>query len=1008
MAEQVGRYNNALSLLVGHNRWVEMNTGLTNDAHVDRFIVNPDGVLANNRHFIADTKQEYHPNGDGTTEGQSIHMLGYLHAYLATERPEYLEKAIWYWEAYVKYFYFGAPIPSVPARWICNWILNAKEPVLANYPINKIRPTQGGYKCVPLWFVNGKAQIPHGAPFWGEWLDVFTIAHRGHMTWDAINASVQKIAEPIDWDRVYNEFRITDPAQVTDMTSGKAWVNWAGLLGKPNYTAIWGESGRAEEYAVESIVVWTNNRITGTKISEKGLPDAQRGEVVMKDKTMNGCYLVNYAARLPVELGGYMFARNETWHNRPINTPFLGSANQKGNAADGEVWFLDACYMLWRITGEERYKKALEAVWFTAHEYTYIDTVDKFFRQSTGSTTPFTDGISYSFSYPGTAKIEYGRDEAGYITIDAAESCQHFLEQQSVRFRVTKDSKLRTTYGGQGIGCKAYLDITPLKAPSPVPDWWLATYPQSTENKPKAFDIPLSALTRLINPKTQEEYCISDERTYAKFGGCTVKMGYETTILGNRAGTITSSFHPTASAGFIIGFWLLAAKSAPVESMTYRSDADFSLRITDKDDWNWYWVVPDTRMQWSEIQFRPMDLILSSYQPNANGRPNPVAPNYDLIGQLQFSLTDSKATNKTLDYYCVNELPELFDADDGYTMTYRVVLSGKDKWRGFLGDCTIEDFRLDSLAYCPGIIPFSNIYAEGTEQIGGWHGMPYPGYQWPMMYCIQGDNAYDLWFNNQVDFLYDSQIEYEKQVGELGPGCAAYIWNRWDNYKYGEPDTWTTFHWGDQNPWSGYQCRAYMAAARAWYELSMRGRPVPEKLSTYVDNWTRWLADFLRRSGGQTPTKFPPAPNPPYYTGKDFVGHMTGLWLAGASYSALAGTKEPEVEFVMETCEKELVAKYDITNIPGHPMNGGWSPWMDLKGGNGMAYGFYTGEIFRGLSTYILYRKHGAGYNMFARCKLHDWRDATLPHIDVAEPDERPISDIIYNPYLDGFVNKGV
>ena len=221
-----GRINNALSLLTGHHRWIERNTGLTNDPHHDHYIQNPDGVLSNNRHFIADTQMEYQPNGDGTTEGQAIHILGYLHAYLATNDPMYLDKAIWHWDAYVNYFYRGQPIPETPQRWICNWILNSKEPCLANYPVDPKEPTHGGFKCVPLEFRNGKAQIPHGAPFWGEWLDVVTYAHRGHMTWRAINASVQTIKEDlegaIDWQRVYDDFRLFE---TEEPYNPMAWID---------------------------------------------------------------------------------------------------------------------------------------------------------------------------------------------------------------------------------------------------------------------------------------------------------------------------------------------------------------------------------------------------------------------------------------------------------------------------------------------------------------------------------------------------------------------------------------------------------------------------------------------------------------------------------------------------------------------------------------------------------------------------------------------------------------
>ncbi|MGK7530354.1 hypothetical protein, partial [Salmonella enterica] len=82
-----------------------------------------------------------------------------------------------------------------------------------------------------------------------------------------------------------------------------------------------------------------------------------------------------------------------------------------GNAADAEVWFIDACYLLWRITGEPRYKAALDSVFYTAHEYTYIDAKDKFFRRSKLAETPFTDGISYDYKYPSTVEVAYSRDE---------------------------------------------------------------------------------------------------------------------------------------------------------------------------------------------------------------------------------------------------------------------------------------------------------------------------------------------------------------------------------------------------------------------------------------------------------------------------------------------------------------------------------------------------------------------------------------------------------------------
>ena len=356
--------NNALSMIEGHHRFLKRSTGDTNDATLQHYAQNLQGVLANNRHFIAHSQMEYQPNGDGTTEGQALHILGYAHAYLATKDQRYLDAAVWHWEAYEAYFYAGQPIPDTPQRRIANWIVNSKEPVLANWPIDAAEPTHSGFKGVPFEFVNGALNIPHGEPHWGEYLDKATFAFDGALAWEAINATVQAVKEDgsIDWDKAGSQFD----------------VDW--------------------------IIAWTGQKINanGDVLSE-GHALEERGQVQLKSTTLTGVHKLNYATRQPVEHGGYLIPRNAVQHNRPLHVPLLGSVNQMGNAADGEQWYMDACYMLWRITGESRYKKAMDACRFTAHEYTQIDSSDRFFRQSRTELTPYTDGIAYQFSYPSDA-----------------------------------------------------------------------------------------------------------------------------------------------------------------------------------------------------------------------------------------------------------------------------------------------------------------------------------------------------------------------------------------------------------------------------------------------------------------------------------------------------------------------------------------------------------------------------------------------------------------------------
>lgn len=929
-ASQKTGLNNALSMIEGHHRFLMHNTGDTDDATVQHYAQNLQGVLANNRHFIAHSQMEYQPNGDGTTEGQALHILGYAHAYLATKDQRYLDAAVWHWEAYEAYFYAGQPIPDKPQRRIANWIVNSKEPVLANWPIDAAEPTHSGFKGVPFEFVNGALSIPHGPPHWGEYLDKATFAFDGALAWEAINATVQAIKEDgsIDWEKTGSQFD----------------VDW--------------------------IIAWTGQKINadGDVLSEGHLLE-ERGQIQLKSTAVNGEHKLNYATRQPVEHGGYLIPRNAVQHNRPLHVPLLGSVNQMGNAADGEQWYMDACYMLWRITGDSRYKKAMDACRFTAHEYTQIDSSDRFFRQSRTELTPYTDGISYQFSYPSDADPVISRDSMGYITVDCDEAAQVSLEQQAVWFRISKDSLVRTCYGGVDtlnapLNAKVELVVSPSKAEGSGIRYSCAL-PKSVSNiEVVAHDIPLSSFTRL-SKDDGSEYIMADLRAISHSDDIVSEEGYEPGIFEGRGGNVVSSFFPTDDGWYSVGYWLLPTEKAPLQSITYRADGNFNLRIVDDDGWRWWWMLPATAGAWVTLVIRPEDATLSGYQPGAADRPEPSAPVYTEIEGFSVLMDDSSDTNLTFSYYCINDVPPAFAAEDGYTLNYRLTVKGQAQFRALVGDCTIVNYRDDSLAYCPGVIPFSNIYAEGTDQIGAWHGMPYPGYQYPFIYCVDPLDEYGLKLNQMVEFLYDSQQWYAQKFGQLGPGASAYVWNRWDNYKYGAPDTWTMHHWGTGTAWSGYQPRAMMGACRAWYELVIQGKAVPPKLIIYAENWLTWLIAFTKASGGVLPTDFPMTGLPQPHS-DDFTGHMTGLWLAGACLAGLAGCQVAGLDGFIESCVTELQSHYIVTPVPGHPMNGSWSPAVRMGTDNGMFFGFWAGEILRGLGLYIQYRNLGAGADIYS------------------------------------------
>lgn len=919
---------NVKSIIEGLHDFYTRCTGTTIDPIADKYFVNLDGVMNNNLHFLQNTQQEGKPNADATTEGQSVLIIGYLYCYLGTGDKKYLEMAEWYWDAYVEWWYKHQPIPATPQRWICNWIINGKEPVLANYPLDLKNPTHGGFKGVEFTWTNGFTKIPHGAPHWGEYLDVATFAFDGALSYDSIKASVKALL--------------------------------------PDGSTDWDNEG--VQYDVDWVILWNGKKVNwdGDVLSE-GHTLEEMGSVQLKDTTVNGVHKFNYATRNPVEHGGYMIDRNEPFHNRPIQTPLGDNPKNMGNAADGEVWFLDACYLMWKATGKDKYKKALDSVHFTANEYTYIDSTNKFFRKDTLANTPFTEGISYYYTFPSDIEIEFSRDEEGYVKAVPAEPCDLTLEQKAVVFRVNNDSKIRTTYGGvdntdSPVQVEVEISVSDEKAEEGPT--YTAPFPPKTTTTVDEVLIPITDFVRVENDEG-EKYLIASESATTDYGDALVSLHYQTGVggptlpYGARTANIIRADYPTDGGGLIIGFWLTATERADVKSIIYRSDTETKLNIDDDDLWTWHWILPSTNGVWTKIELDRADLVLNDYQgDHPDTDPRPTTPNYTNLTQISISPTGT-ITDKYFEYYCVNDMPPAFDFDDKYVVRYSVTFDSELPYTALLGHCDVVDPREDSLAYCPGLIPFSNIYEPDSNEIGPWHGLPYPGYQAPSMYCLGIGEDQERRLMNSIDFMWDSQQWYYQTYGVMGPGAAAYIWDRWDAIEYGPADTWTQYHWGDGDAWDGYQPRAFSWMARCWQQLVDNGDEVPVKLIEYVENWMTFLWEFINRpdnTGKWLPYEFPSdtAPIPE----EDFNASMAGLYLSGCCLAGIAGSKLPFLDDLINNIIAAFEDDYHVMpDRPEHVMNGTYTDWW----GGYFFYGFHGAEAFKGLGSYLMYKHHEQG-----------------------------------------------
>ncbi|EPC9993757.1 hypothetical protein ACR30C_001826 [Enterobacter ludwigii] len=784
-------------------------------------------------------------------------------------------------------------------------------------------------------WTNGQTQIPHGSPNYGEYLDAvwFAFPERAGLGWNQVNATAYAwlaSEDSIDWDT------------------------------------------KAPTYDVDWIVDRTGRKVDSNgDVLEEGLT-SQIGTVQLKDTSINGNYRFNYATKNPVSEGGYLMGRNERWHNRPVNVPIdnYGTLDFSDNASDAELWFCQACKLLWDITGERIYYLAWQNSLITCTGYSDIDKFDMFFRKSAIALTPFTDGISYDYFYPSDQVASYSRDSDGYIVINQSAAAQTTLEQQSIWFKFNNSSSFHVEYSGvdttgKPLSLAVAMTVNKTKTEDGAIKYRCGLPVTNTDNSIISMDIPMNHFTRIAKPDGGQ-YLTADMRMLSDYGDNTVtSLQYVSGIAGTYYDNVISTTMDSDGSS-TVGFWIFDDETQDLNSFTYRTYADdFNIRIVDDLGWRWWAMLPASNGAWVTQTFNVLDFKLSSYQPDhEEGDEQPGQPT--LTGREEFTLlldTDPvDGVSGRIDWYCVNDLPALYN--DGGTGDYSVLVSltfndsTNSGYTARLGDCVIRNYMLDSLSYTPGLIPFSNITDPYAQLYSGWRGLPYPGYQLPAIWCFKGTTIDQTRLNNSIKFLCDAQDWFTNKFHPTLPGpCAqAYVWNRQDALAYspdGQPDQFIMLHWYEE-AWSGYEPRAFFGGCDVVHELYQRGDyAIPQNIITYCQNWMNYLKWFMKNNDGHAPTRFKDDGEVIY---DGFTGHMSGLWLAGASMMAIAGYPDHEL---LDLLFAEIQQNYNVVSA-NHVMNGGWS--SAIRSGtpttpqnNSMFFGFYTGELLRGLALYMKY-----------------------------------------------------
>lgn len=906
------------SLINGFQKFLERNTGLTTNSETEHYVLNPDYVLSNNRHNISKTSMEGQPNGDATTEGQALLILGWLHCYIGSnrKRKDWLENAIKAFNAYIKFFY-KSEIPETPKRWQCNWIINGKEPVLANYPVDDITPTHSGFKGIEFEFTNGKTVIPSGSPYFGEYLDKVTFAFKGNLNSQSLTASVKGT--------------------------------------NPDGSTNWNTNG--EVFEIDYIIDLLSRKLDGSgNIIEENSTE-EKGTVQLKELITDKLKL-NFSPRVPVENGGYLIGRNDAQHNRPLHVP-VTEKHLYGNSSDSEQWFCTACKMLYKETNDIKYYNAWKASEFTCIEYTDIESCDRFFRKEILSktenveSTPFTDGISYDYQWTPAESINvtYSRDTDGYICFKTDNPGQNVLEQKAINPKVSPQQKIHIEYSGipeesesivsNSVNWQIELIIADsIKNLGENTSFTYELQP-SYSNDIISVEVPLSLFKTI-----KSTISLDDVNAYS---GST-KSFEDLDVFGNSQRVLKLEFTSIDSGCGI------SLENEPLSFITYKANNDFDVYFYDDLGYRYYFLLESTS-DFVKYIFDLSNAKPSYYQPNHSDveYSDIPLPTVSGISEINLTIDDEYKDGTYLYIAAINKDSEYFNKE-GYISTFSISAKNTDlPFSCRVGDCYIVDPLDSGNLGIPGVIPYSNITTYGTEIYYGWRGCPYTGYQYPAIYVESNSENADTLMNNMIDFMYSAQQAYFEKFKIFGPVMQSYIWNRWDCVDYGEPGTFSMLQFNDK-AWPGYEPRAFQAGTQCLLDLVKNNKEVPEKLTEYVTNWTKYLISYYKEYK-QTPTDFPPdsIPKP---VENDFTGHMTGLWLAGACQVKMAGLEiEGLSEFIIG-CFKELQDNYINTKIPEHVMNGSWSPAPRISSGSGpenqgMFFGFWAGEILRGLGLFL-------------------------------------------------------
>lgn len=790
-------------------------------------VANAQGVTCVNFQTNVGGKESYIPPSAGTSDIQALLITALLKSREvltnSVVRTTALNLATTYANALVTYFY-ELPIPANPTAnlWVPNWLISAKSSFTSKgkIPLNGSIEASGYYD-VNVSFTNGIGFLPTGSPNFGELVsDVYMVSSTNSTRlWQNVFSPLASgISYPINY-----------------------WVSNDRLLGTnyqktPNTNAIGG-----------ILPVQTNE---------------PAGKILLATQ-FTGTLKVTYMAYV-----GASVAKNAHCDNYPMWRPIDFQLNQYKERIFSllSASRLDKAFsLMFAATGNSQWDRAQQSNKHSTNLCSAINTASYLFRTTDVDINPFDlpgTSVKITNNSAGFAAYRTGATGLRYIEIIVNNGVELNPSAELVntftKLQIESSFRLEVEYG-----CTAstILEIYLSLATSTNDDTQRFVFYQPVLNPSSGLNSSVTILpeefikytldTVWHSWITPDDNSSTSTTTYTGGGSTITRLSQLSTISGFRRLTSTFNFNRIDNNILGVVFQCKNLINLPPKIYYAKTGSILKLKVTDSNNQDYYWTLPNTSNLDDYITFIPT--WANSESPN-------VVPGIDPIISVEIvSLVNGSSSIRI---WWMGASPEILPYP---SISYKAGIVSKvsNSFHSFqVGNVRGINSAIESLKGSPGVVPFARKLLSlfnGNYQLNGQTGLfPLVGYQDPYIWLKWGETAKA---NQVLEFLDSSQVAYTRQNenNTIGPFMPAYVWPNSETGINAQINTWTFEGTTDPNyAWEGYQYRPLVATAEYWLN-----NPRDIKATNIVMRYLGFIDVFYRRNGNSIPpSTFKPIVDP--------------------------------------------------------------------------------------------------------------------------------------------------